>query len=120
MDDGSDTGEQSEKQALMVEDSTPNEQSIEEEELVFPWFLTKTIKKSKTDFQSKPIFGKHLLHSFYLQLLIVFCICIVDIVIGAVYLHRNRDLGILGRVFIVQGACGLFVVLVHTCEIIYE
>ena len=120
MGEASDVGEQSERQALMVEDSTSNDQFIEEDELIFPWFLTETIKKSKEDFQSKPILGKHLLHSFYLQLLIVFYICIVDIVVGAVYEDHDYNARMVCIAFIVQGACGLFVVLVHTCEILFE
>ena len=120
MDRGSDMCEQSEKQSLILEDNTSTKESKEESELIFPWFLTETIKKSKEAFQSKSKFVKHLPYSFHFQLLIVFSICIVDIVVGSVYLENcwfNRRLC---HTLVIQGSFGLFVTLVYTCAIIFK
>jgi hypothetical protein len=121
MDKTNDMSDQSEKEAFILQDNTSNDQSTEQRELKFPWCLIKTITNLKKPFQqSKSKFVKQLLHSFHFQLLFIFIICIIDIIVGSAYLNQCNNHRMLCCVFIVQGACGLFVVLVHTCAITFE
>ncbi len=120
MEKKSEASEQTEQQVRMSEDNTSDDQPTKHNELNFPWPLINTIMDSKATFQSKSKFVKHLLFLFRLQLLVVFSICIVCIVVGSVFLGYCYNHRMLCIFFIVQGTCGIFVVIVHMCAIAFE
>lgn len=104
--------EQSEKQALLIEDDISNRESKKGSDFKFQSLPTETSAKSES--------GNNLPVIFYLQSLILSSICIIDIVVGSVFLDRTYDTRMLCRFFIIQGACGLFAILVRTCAIVFE
>lgn len=81
------------------------ESAVEEDERGFPWSFVDIIKKPKAIL--------NLLFSFYFLLSLMLCICIVCIVVGSIYFGEYGARRMLTIAFIVQGSCGLFVVLVH-------
>jgi hypothetical protein len=113
--------EQAEKEALILEvNNTSDDEFTTLNDLSFPWPLINAVKDLNEHFQWKSILDKHLLFSFRFQLLVVFIICILCIVFGSISIDddfRRRNMSCI--VFIVQGACGLFVVLVHTAAIAF-
>lgn len=109
--------EQDERDFLMPECSASDDESTKLNELSFPWPLINAIKELRGFFQLKTKFSTQLLFSFEVQLLIVFIISMLCIIFGSVFLngcHRER---MLCNVFIIQGVCGLFAVLVHVWKI---
>ena len=112
--------EQNNKQVLISLDGESNDPSIQENELDFPWPLIDLIKKSKKTVQTTLSSVVYLLLSFHFQLLVMFMLSIVCIIVGLIYLNKDDARRMLCRAFIIQGACSLFVVLVHTCATIFE
>ena len=89
------------------------ESAVDENERAFPWSLVNAIKNLKTAVK-KPLF------SFYVLLALMFCICIICIAVGSMYFGEYGARRMLSISFIVQGSCGLLVVLVHITANILE
>lgn len=105
----------SETETLLSEHAPSNDEWTRPNNLSFPWPLIDLFINFKEVFQTKSNLFKRLLHSFYLQLLISFIICILCIVFGVPrgpYYYGYRMSHI---VFFVQGICGLLCILLHMC-----
>jgi hypothetical protein len=84
-------------------------------DLSFPWPLVHAIQRLFVLF---PLISKHRNH---LRLQFVLCIiCILCIVSGFIGLQDCSGNPMLPKYFIIQGALGLFVVLVHLCKIVFK
>ncbi|UJR38753.1 hypothetical protein I4U23_031418 [Adineta vaga] len=122
--------DQNEVDFLLSDDNTCNSniESTNLNNLNFPWALINVIKifkkiwqqRSKEFFQQQSKFNKHLLFPYYLQLLVVFLISIVFVPYG---LESRYDgyyrYPLLFTFFLIQGLFGLFIVLIHTCSILF-
>jgi len=106
---------------LTVDDNKSDDESTRLNELSFPWPLINFIIDSKEAmYLSKPKLIKHLLLSYRLRLFVVFITSILCIEYGSIVRGNNSDQRMLCILFIVQGTCGLFVGLIHTCVIIFQ
>jgi hypothetical protein len=114
--------EQAEKGAFILEvNNTYNDERTTLYDLSFPWPLINAIKDLNQYCKSESSVNRQLLFSFRLQLLVLSIICILCIVFGLILMHNQDDQKyILCVIFIVQGVCGLFVVLVHSAAIAFE
>lgn len=120
MDKVTEASKENETQALMLEDDVFHDQSIEQHKAKLQGSSINTIKDSKNIDQSKSIFIKHLLHPYHLQLLVIFSMSIISIVVSSIYITHCHGYSTSCIIFIVQGACGLFIVILHTCTIVFE
>lgn len=119
MDKTSDVAVENAKTVLLVEDNTCDDQSIEQKKLEFPLPLINTISDSKNIFPSKLIFNNYFLSSFHLQLLVIFIICIVYLIFASVMIAQEHCVFVY-LYFLIQGVCGLCIVIIHACAIIFE
>ena len=112
-----DEPEQNEEDVLISDEHLCDDHFRNLDELSFPWPLINAIRQSSHFFRSSPGSFKDLLGSFRLQLFVVFIICILCIVFGAVFLDDCSHQRMACIVLIVQGVCGLFVVLIQALAI---
>jgi high-affinity K+ transport system ATPase subunit B len=115
-----DEAEQNEGDVFIPMNNVSDDESTKLNELSFPWPLINTIKQSFEYLQPKSLINAQLLFSFRLQLLVVFSICILCIVFGSVFLNDCYERRMLCIIFIIQGTCGVFVVLVNVWAIVSE
>ena len=109
--------EQSEKQNLLLEDGTSNDQPIEQKNPECAWSFSNTLNDSDKALLAELI---HILFSLPFQLAVLFHICIIDILAATLYTPCCYKDDVLRIIFVVQGSCGVFVVFVHTCVIVFE
>lgn len=112
-----DEPEQNEEDVLMSDEHLSDDHFRHLDELSFPWPLINAIRQSSSFFRSSPRSFKDLLVSFRLQLFVLFIICMLCIVFGAVFLDDCPHQRMVCVVLIVQGVCGLFVILIQAWAI---
>jgi len=121
MDAVPEASDQNDTVILTVEDNKSDDESTRLNELSFQSPLFNFIIDLKeVIYLSKPNLIKYLLLSYRLQLFVVFITSILWIEYGSIVREQNSDHQMLCIFFIVQGTCGLFVVLVHTCAILFQ
>lgn len=106
---------------LMTDDNdlTGDEEFAHSKELDFPWSLINVANKIFAIDQSDPHIVKQWFFSFRLHLFIIFVICLLCIIFGATNLEGYCYTKMLPVCLIVQGTCGLFVVMVYVCAIVF-
>ena len=98
---------------MAEEDSESIDRLVEPDELSFSWFLSKLVKEVRKLCGSDYVFFKQKHLSYHIQLLLTFIMFIVAIVVGSIHLNDCSNERMICIFLIVQGVCGLFVVLIH-------
>jgi hypothetical protein len=107
--------EQQEENVLMMndEDSDTDGRPLESDELSFSWFLIRVRQEIQKLCGPNHALFKRKNISYHVQLLLMFIIFIFATIIGAHYLNDCYNERMICIFLIVQGVCGLIVVLVH-------
>ncbi len=83
------------------------------DELSFSWFLMKVVQGVQNFCRPDNTFFKRKYRSYHVHLVLTCIIFIVGIIVGSIYLNDCSNERMICIFLIVQGVCGLFVVLVH-------
>ncbi|CAF1077256.1 unnamed protein product [Adineta ricciae] len=79
----------------------------------FSWFLNKIVQEGRNVCQPNKTLLRRENLPYHVHLFVAFILFLVAIVIGSVYLNACSNERMISVFLIVQGACGLFIVLVH-------
>lgn len=106
---------------LNAKDDEINNEFTDEKhtDLSFPWPLINTIENLYVFIKSNLKHTGGFKRSFGFRILMLI-ICIICIIHGTTTLRYCYDQRMLSIYFIVQGACGLFVTLIHIGTIVFE
>ena len=108
------TEQQEEHVPIMTdEDSDTDDRPLERNELSFSWFLMKVVQEMRQLGGSNHALFQRKNFSYHVQLLFAFIIFMVATIVGAIYLNNCYNERMICIFLIVQGVCGLVVVLVH-------
>ncbi len=102
------------------EESDTDVRLVESNALSFPWFLIRVVQGIRKLFGLNHALFKRKNISYYVQLSFTFIVFVVATGIGAIYLNECSDERMICIFLIVQGVCGLVVVLVHTTAAVVE
>ncbi len=102
------------------EESDTDDTRVKSNELSFSWFLIRLVQGIRKLFGLNHALFKRENIFYYVQLLLTFIVFVVATGIGASYLGECYDERMICIFLIVQGVCGLGVVLVHTSAAVVE
>ena len=103
-----------------VEDAENIPMPVKPDDLSFSWFLNKVVREGRNVCQPNKTLLRQEDLPYHVHLFVAFILFLVATVIGSVHLNACSNERMISVFLIVQGACGLFIVLVHIAAAIFQ